>query len=126
MDEILKQFTLRQFPVALMMGDTNIYMYQWSTLDGLMRIGREQNALQLIAVQNAKPHNGEFLRLIKLLESTADNYGMSFTVSDFFNDRLRRWFIARGYAYVKKYDTVVYKHKNGIANVSKKALNINI
>lgn len=116
MHELLKEFDLIEFPYAMMLGDKSIFMYRWSTIDGLLKIGIKNNALQIIAINNSEQHNGKFIEFIELLESTADKTGMLLTVSDFFNGNLRRWFINRGYTYAKQYDTVIYKNKDHAAS----------
>lgn len=111
MHELLKEFELIEFPYAMMLGYKTIFMYKWSTIDGLLKIGIKRNALQIIAINNSKKHNGEFIKFIELLESAADKTNMLLTVSDFFNGHLRQWFIRRGYMYAKEYDTVIYRNK---------------
>lgn len=106
MELIFKELDLRPFPPAMMMGDDDMFMYQKGTVRGLIKIGSK--SLELVAIENDEAHNGQFLQFIEWMERNSFKHGFKFSITTFFNPRLRQWFINRGYEYDKHNDSTTY------------------
>ena len=109
MDSLLKQLNLKHFIFALAMGDDDVFVYEWGTINGLMRVNEEYGLIEVIAIANDVQHNGQFVKFIEMLEKYQDDEIIIFSVTEFFNSRLRDWFIRRGYIHEVESDSVFYK-----------------
>jgi hypothetical protein len=70
-------------------------IFRLGSAHGLLEI--LPDAINVIALSNDKPHNGQFKRAVTRLERAADNLGVTLRIVSFWNDRLRQWFVRRGY-----------------------------
>lgn len=98
--------TYMEFPVAKLFGDDHYYMFKRGSLHGLFRLADEK-VVNLLAINNAKMHNGQFLKFIELLEKFARDNNLKLVIGEVMNDRLDKWFERRGY--LKERDNRVYR-----------------
>ncbi len=70
-------------------------MFERGTVHGLLEI--RTDALNIIALNNERPNNWQFKKAVARLERAADSLGVKLRIVEFWNDRLRLWFVRRGY-----------------------------
>lgn len=83
--------------IAEIMGgpQRDMRMFERGSVHGLLEICPD--ALNVVALANDKPHNGQFSKAVGRLERIADEMGVTLRVVEFWNQRLLRWFVRRGY-----------------------------
>ena len=70
--------------------------WRFGTTAGLWR--QVDDAIELLAIENHCPGNGDFLLAIGALETKARAAKLAIRVRQFENDRLKNWFLKRGYS----------------------------
>lgn len=96
----------KKYPVAKLLGDDHYYMFKHGSLHGLFHLADEK-VVNLLAINNSKIHNGQFLKFIEFLEKFARDNNLELVIGEIFNKRLDKWFEKRGY--IKDQDNRVYK-----------------
>jgi hypothetical protein len=83
--------------IAEMLGgpQRDMRMFERGTVHGLLEVSAD--SLNVVALANDKPNNGHFGKAVARLERAADNLGVTLRIVEFWNDRLRCWFVRRGY-----------------------------
>lgn len=95
-----------EYPVAKLLGDDHYYMFKHGSLHGLFHLADEK-ILNLLAINNSKMHNGQFIKFIEFLEKFTRDNNLKLVIGEIFNKRLDKWFERRGY--VKDRDNRVYR-----------------
>ena len=95
-----------EYPVAKLLGDDHYYMFKHGSLHGLFHLADEK-VVNLLAINNSKIHNGQFLKFIEFLEKFARDNNLELVIGEIFKKRLDKWFEKRGY--IKDQDNRVYK-----------------
>lgn len=95
-----------EFPVAELLGDDHYYMFKHGSLHGLFCLADEK-VVNLLAINNSKMHNGQFVKFIEFLEKFARDNNLKLVIGEIFNKRLDKWFEKRGY--IKDRDNRVYR-----------------
>ena len=80
-----------EYPVAKLLGDDHYYMFKHGSLHGLFHLADEK-VVNLLAINNAKMHNGQFLKFIEFLEKFARDNSLKLVIGEIFNKRLDKWF----------------------------------
>ena len=96
----------KKYPVAKLLGDDHYYMFKHGSLHGLFHLADEK-VVNLLAINNSKIHNGQFLKFIEFLEKFARDNNLELVIGEIFNKRLDKWFEKRGY--IKDQDNRVYR-----------------
>ena len=73
---------------------TDYQMFDWRSFDGLIDI---RTGLTIIALMNEVPGSGKLGDLMTVFEHAADCANTEVQVISFWNERLARWFLRRGY-----------------------------
>lgn len=108
--------TYQEYPIPRIFGDDHYYTFIHGTLYGLFCLSNKK-VVNLLAINNSKMHNGQFLKLIELLEKFTRENDLQFMIGELFNPRLDNWFERRGYQ--KDHDNRIYNPNSSIANVLK-------
>ena len=95
-----------ELPVAKLRGDDHYYMFKHGSLHGLFCLADEK-VVNLLAINNTKMHNGQFIKLIEFLEKFARDNDLKLVIGEIMNDRLDKWFERRGY--MKDQDDRAYR-----------------
>lgn len=95
-----------ELPVAKLRGDDYYYMFKHGSLHGLFCLADEK-VVNLLAINNTKMHNGQFIKFIEFLEKFARDNDLKLVIGEIMNDRLDKWFERRGY--MKDQDDRVYR-----------------
>lgn len=95
-----------EYPVAKLLGDDHYYMFKHGSLHGLFHLADEK-VVNLLAITNAKMHNGQFIKFIEFLEKFTRDNNLKLVIGEIFNKRLDKWFEKRGY--IKDQDNRVYR-----------------
>lgn len=95
-----------EYPVAKLLGDDHYYMFKHGSLHGLFHLADEK-VVNLLAINNSKMHNGQFIKFIEFLEKFARDNSLKLVIGEVMNDRLDKWFERRGYLKVR--DNRVYR-----------------
>lgn len=95
-----------EYPVAKLLGDDHYYMFKQGSLHGLFHLADEK-VVNLLAINNSKMHNGQFIKFIEFLEKFARDNSLKLVIGEVMNDRLDKWFERRGYLKVR--DNRVYR-----------------
>lgn len=106
--------TYEEYPIPRIFGDDHYYMFKHDSLYGLFCL-QDKKTVNLLAINNSKMHNGQFLKFIELLEKFTRENGLKFMIGELFNRRLDDWFARRGYQ--KDHDNRIYNPNSSIANV---------
>lgn len=73
----------------------NYQLFRCGSISGSMSY--DKNTIYLVYIKNNKPHNGDFRRMIDAVEKHAASRKYNVAVMDFENERLKEYFIKRGY-----------------------------
>lgn len=106
----------QEYPIPRIFGDDHYYTFIHGSLFGLFNLSDEK-VVNLLAINNTKMHNGQFLKFIELLEKFTRENDLKFMIGELFNRRLDDWFARRGYQ--KERDNRIYNPNSNIANVLK-------
>ena len=106
--------TYQEYPIPRIFGDDHYYMFKHGSLYGLFCLS-DKKTVNLLAIDNTKMHNGQFLKFIELLEKFTRENDLRFMIGELFNRRLDDWFARRGYQ--KDRDNRIYNSNSSIANV---------
>lgn len=71
-------------------------MFDNGTVHGLLEI--TPDAMNVVALGNRRPGNGQFKRVVGKMERCCDSLGLTLRVVEFHNERLCAWFSRRGYS----------------------------
>ena len=106
--------TYQEYPIPRIFGDDHYYTFMHGSLYGLFCLS-DKKTVNLLAINNSKMHNGQFLKFIKLLEKFTRENDLKFMIGELFNSRLDNWFARRGY---QKYrDNRIYVHDINVTNI---------
>lgn len=95
-----------EYPLPKIFGDDYYYTFRYGSLFGLFCLS-DKGVVNLLAINNTKMHNGQFLKFIELLEEFTRDNNLKLVIGELFNDRLDKWFERRGY--LKDRDNRVYR-----------------
>ena len=96
----------QEWPIPRIFGDDHYYTFKHGSLFGLFNLSDEK-VVNLLAINNTKMHNGQFLKFIEFLEKFVRDNNLKLVIGEIFNKRLDKWFERRGY--IKDQDNRVYK-----------------
>ena len=105
----------QEWPIPRIFGDDHYYTFIHGSLYGLFNLSDEK-VVNLLAINNTKMHNGQFLKFIEFLEKFTRENDLKFMIGELFNHRLDDWFSRRGYQ--KERDNRIYPNSS-IVNVLK-------
>lgn len=94
-------FTIKPWQAAAIIAEMlgthqrDMRLFGRGTVHGLLEICPD--SLNVVALSNDRPNNGQFTKAVGRLERAADNLGVTLRIVEFWNDRLRLWFVRRGY-----------------------------
>lgn len=104
----------QEYPIPRFFGDDHYYTFMYGSLYGLFCLS-DKKTVNLLAINNSKMHNGQFLKFIELLEKFTRKNNLRFMIGELFNSRLDDWFACRGY---RKYrDNRTYVHDINVTNI---------
>ena len=106
--------TYQEYPIPRIFGDDHYYTFMHGSLYGLFCLS-DKKTVNLLAINNSKMHNGQFLKFIELLEKFTRENGLKFMIGELFNRRLDDWFARRGYQ--KDRDNRIYVHDINVTNI---------
>jgi len=95
-----------EYPISKFFGDNYYYTFVHGSLYGLFCLS-DESVVNLLAINNTKMHNGQFLKFIELLEEFVRDNNLKLVIGEIMNDRLDKWFERRGY--LKDRDNRVYR-----------------
>ena len=104
----------QEYPVPRIFGDDHYYTFMHGSLYGLFNLSDEK-VINLLAINNSKMHNGQFIKFVELLEQFARDNNLKFMIGELFNPRLDNWFARRGYK--KDRDNRIYVDDINVSNI---------
>lgn len=104
----------QEYPIPRFFGDDHYYTFMHGSLYGLFCLS-DKKTVNLLAINNSKMHNGQFLKFIELLEEFTRENDLKFMIGELFNSRLDNWFARRGYQ--KHRDNRIYVHDINVTNI---------